>query len=219
MKSKSKPYSITLLLLGISSFLLNISDSLFNSGLNRYIYAFQYDNPFINQILQLVASLVFLLVPIMCIILAVISFSQPQKLKLGLVIIIISNVFGELFQLLADLSNPYFDIPITENFNIWFKYTFIGLPSASNGIFYNTWLLVSGITTKVTLFILLILVLNSKLNKEISNPSLQKLPLSGQEAIVNKFGLEDLEKLASLLDKGLISEEEFKLKRQQILDL
>ena len=161
----------------------------------------------------------FLLVPIMCIILAVISFSQPQKLKLGLVIIIISNVFGELFQLLADLSNPYFDIPITENFNIWFKYTFIGLPSASNGIFYNTWLLVSGITTKVTLFILLILVLNSKLNKEISNPSLQKLPLSGQEAIVNKFGLEDLEKLASLLDKGLISEEEFKLKRQQILDL
>ena len=219
MKPKSKPYSITLLLLGISSFLLNISDSLFNSGLNRYIYAFQYDNPFINQILQLVASLVFLLVPILCIILAVISFSQPQKLKLGLVIIIIINIFGELFQLFADLLNPYYEITIAEIFRGWFKYTLIGLPSVSNGIFYNTWLLVSGIISKIILFILLIVVLNSKLNKEIPNQTVQKLPLSRQEAIANKFGLEDLEKLASLRDKGLISEEEFTRKRQQILDL
>jgi hypothetical protein len=216
---KTKPYSIILLLLGIFSFLLNVSESLFNSGLNRYISAFRYDASFMHQILQFFASLVFLLVPIMCIVLAIGSFSKSQKLKLGLVIIIIINIFGELFQLFADLLNPYYEITIAEIFRGWFKYTLIGLPSVSNGIFYNTWLLVSGIISKITLFILLIVVLNSKLNKEISNPYLQKLPLSGQEAIVNKFGLEDLEKLASLLDKGLISEQEFKLKRQQILDL
>lgn len=216
---RTKPYSIILLLLGIFSLLLNISDSLFNSGLNRYISAFQYDAPFMHQILQFFASLVYLLVPIMCIVLAIVSFSQSQKLKLGLVIIVIINIFGELFQLLAGLSNPYYEITIAEIFRDWFKYTFIGLPSVSNGILLNTWLLVSGIISKIILLILLIVVLNSKLNTEVPNPIIQKLSLSGQEASANKFGLEDLEKLASLRDKGLISEEEFTRKRQQILGL
>ncbi len=206
-------------MIGIFSFSLNISESLFTSGFARYISAFQYDAPFMHQILQFFASLVFLLIPIMCIVLAIISFSKPQKLKLGLILIFIINILCDLSQVFADLLNPYIDISITEYFKAWFKYVFIGLPNASAAILYQTWILVSGIITKIILFILLIVVLNSKLDKEIPYPTIQEIPLPGQKVITDKFGLEDLEKLASLRDKGLISEEEFTRKRHQILDL
>ncbi len=217
--SKTKTYSIVILVLGISSLGLNLLDSLVNSGLNRYIYPFRVGDPFLTAVLQLVSSLIFLIVPILCIVLAMLSFSRANYLKLGLILIFIFNLMGDFFQMFTDLSNPSLVVSSSEYLNFWFKNIFIGLPSSNNGLVWNAWSLMSGLVTKLVLIIVIIFVISSTASKAGLNVASQKSVLTGKETTKENLDLKDLEKLAELRDKAIITEEEFTSKKRQILDL
>ncbi len=217
--SKTKTYSIVILVLGISSLGLNLLDSLVNSGLNRYIYPFRVGDPFLTAVLQLVSSLIFLIVPILCIVLAMLSFSRANYLKLGLILIFIFNLMGDFFQMFTDLSNPSLVVSSSDYLNFWFKNIFIGLPSSNNGLVWNAWSLMSGLVTKLVLIIVIIFVISSTASKAGLNVASQKSVLTGKETTKENLDLKDVEKLAELRDKAIITEEEFTSKKRQILDL
>jgi len=217
--SKTKTYSIIILVLGISSLSLNLLDSLVNSGLNRYIFPFRVGYPFLTAVLQLITSLIFLIVPILCIVLAMLSFSRANYLKLGLILIFLLNLLGDFFQMFTDLSNPDLVVSSSEYFNFWFKNIFIGLTSTNNGLVWGAWSLVSGLVTKLVLIIVFLFVINSTASKVGLNIASQKSVLPEKETTKGNLDLKDLEKLAELRDKAIITDEEFTSKKRQILDL
>ena len=217
--SKTKTYSIIILVLGISSLSLNLLDSLVNSGLNRYIFPFRVGYPFLTAVLQLITSLIFLIVPILCIVLAMLSFSRASYLKLGLIFIFIFNLLGDFFQMFTDLSNPDLVVSSSEYFNFWFKNIFIGLTSTNNGLVWGAWSLVSGLVTKLVLIIVFLFVINSTASKVGLNIASQKSVSPQKKVKKGNVDLKDLEKLAELRDKGIITDEEFASKKRQILDL
>jgi len=217
--SKTKTYSTIILVLGISSLSLNLLDSLGNSGLNRYIFPFRDGYPFLTAVLQLVTSLIFLIVPILCIVLAMLSFSRASYLKLGLIFIFIFNLLGDFFQMFTDLSNPLLVVSSSEYLNFWFKNIFIGLTSTNNGLVWGAWTLVSGLVTKLVLIIVFLFVINSTASKVGLNIASQKSVLPEKETTKGNLDLKDLEKLAELRDKAIITDEEFTSKKRQILDL
>ena len=217
--SKTKTYSIIILVLGISSLSLNLLDSLVNSGLNRYIFPFRVGYPFLTAVLQLITSLIFLIVPILCIVLAMLSFSRASYLKLGLIFIFIFNLLGDFFQMFTDLSNPLLVVSFSEYLNFWFKNIFIGLTSTNNGLVWGAWTFVSGLVTKLVLIIVFLFVINSAAIKIELNIASQKSVSPQKKVKKGNVDLKDLEKLAELRDKGIITDEEFASKKRQILDL
>ena len=147
------------------------------------------------------------------------SFSRASYLKLGLIFIFIFNLLGDFFQMFTDLSNPLLVVSFSEYLNFWFKNIFIGLTSTNNGLVWGAWSLVSGLVTKLVLIIVFLFVINSTASKVGLNIASQKSVLPEKETTKGNLDLKDLEKLAELRDKAIITDEEFTSKKRQILDL
>jgi hypothetical protein len=77
----------------------------------------------------------------------------------------------------------------------------------------------SGLVTKLVLIIVIIFVISSTASKTGLNVASQKSVLTGKETTKENLDLKDLEKLAELRDKAIITDEEFTSKKRQILDL
>jgi hypothetical protein len=119
----------------------------------------------------------------------------------------------------TDLSNPLLVVSSSEYLNFWFKNIFIGLTSTNNGLVWSAWTLVSGLVTKLVLIIVFLFVINSTASKVGLNIASQKSVLPEKETTKGNLDLKDLEKLAELRDKAIITDEEFTSKKRQILDL
>ena len=77
----------------------------------------------------------------------------------------------------------------------------------------------SGLVTKLVLIIVFLFVINSTSSKVGLNIASQKSVLPKKETTKENLDLKDLEKLAELRDKAIITDEEFTSKKRQILDL
>ena len=77
----------------------------------------------------------------------------------------------------------------------------------------------SGLVTKLVLIIVFLFVINSTASKVGLNIASQKSVSPQKKVKKGNVDLKDLEKLAELRDKGIITDEEFASKKRQILDL
>lgn len=217
---KFKVASISLMVFGGVSFLLNVLSSVIGGGLNAYLWPIRSPGPIIGGISYLVASILLYVISILFVVLGIVLLRNIKFFKSGLFVLLILHIFVSILYLIFRLMfTTLYEVTYSQSAIWWFKYELIGLPYWGGNIFNILWSLASGIFTKIFLITWIILLLNSEVKQSDIKLTKQKRSPTYLTKMENSNQLKDLELLASLREKGIITNQEFSEKKKRILDL